>query len=141
MAHFAELDSNNIVIRVLVVRNIDITDENGQEQEQLGIAFLQKLFGGRWIKTSYNTHKNTHLENGIPFRGNFAGKNYVYDPFNDVFYPPAGPFPSWTLNRTTWQWVAPVPYPSDKKIYDWNEDTCTWIDTLSKDINIGVTRL
>jgi len=126
MAHFAELDSNNIVIRVLVVRNIDITDENGQEQEQLGIAFLQRLFGGNWKQTSYNTTYNHHPY-GTAFRGNFAGTGYIYDELNDVFYPPNGPFPSWTLDNITWEWVAPVPYPSDKKLYDWNEETKTWI--------------
>jgi hypothetical protein len=123
MAHFAELDSNNIVIRVLVVRNIDITDEHGNEQEQLGIAFLQRLFGGNWKQTSYNTNKNTHSEGGIPFRRNFAGKNYVYDPFRDAFIPPK------------------PEDPNNPDRYVLNEKTCFWTDTLQKNISIKVTRL
>jgi hypothetical protein len=83
MAHFAELDPNNVVLRVLVVSNEDITDENGQEQEQLGIAFLQGLFGAdtRWIQTSYNA----------TIRGVYAGIGYVYDAEADQFVPPPAP--------------------------------------------------
>lgn len=80
MAHFAELDSNKTVLRVLVVSNDDITDENGQEQEQLGITFLQNLLGEdtKWVQTSYNSN----------FRGTYAGIGYSYDEENDVFVPP-----------------------------------------------------
>lgn len=81
MAHFAELDSNNTVLRVLVVSNDDITDENGDEQEELGVAFLQGLLGEDtiWKQTSYNNN----------FRGTYAGIGYTYDEENDVFVPPA----------------------------------------------------
>ena len=83
MAHFAELDSNNTVLRVLVVSNDDITDENGQEQEALGITFLQNLFGAdtQWVQTSYNNN----------FRGTYAGIGFTYDEENDVFLPPQPP--------------------------------------------------
>lgn len=77
MAHFAELNQNNVVLRVLVVSNDDITDENGQEQEALGISFLQGLFGAdtRWVQTSYNGN----------FRGCYAGIGMTYDPVADIF--------------------------------------------------------
>lgn len=80
MAHFAELDPNNVVLRVLVVSNEDITDENGQEQEALGVTFLQGLFGAdtRWIQTSYNAN----------FRGKYAGIGDTYDEVADVFVTP-----------------------------------------------------
>jgi hypothetical protein len=80
MAHFAELDANNVVLNVLVVSNDDITDDNGQEQEALGIAFLQQLFGAgtRWVQTSYNAN----------FRGKYAGIGDTYDSVADVFVAP-----------------------------------------------------
>ena len=80
MAHFAELDSSNVVLRVLVVSNDDITDDNGQEQESLGVAFLQGLLGAdtRWVQTSYNGN----------FRGRYAGIGFTYDPDTDEFVEP-----------------------------------------------------
>lgn len=77
MAHFAELDPNNVVLRVLVVSNEDIADENGQEQEALGISFLQNLFGTdtRWVQTSYNAN----------FRSCYAGIGMIYDAQADLF--------------------------------------------------------
>lgn len=79
---------------------------------------------GQWIQTSYNTHGNQHPE-GRPLRGNFAGIGYTYDQTNDVFYAPQ-PFPSWVLNESTWLWEAPVPYPTDGKMYFWDEPTVSW---------------
>jgi hypothetical protein len=79
---------------------------------------------GTWIQTSYNTHGNQH-PNGTPLRGNYAGIGYTYDSVNDVFYAPQ-PFPSWTLNNTTWLWKAPVAYPTDGKVYKWNESITNW---------------
>ena len=79
---------------------------------------------GTWIQTSYNTHGNQH-PNGTPLRGNYAGIGYTYDYVNDVFYAPQ-PFPSWTLNNTTWLWEAPVAYPTDGKVYKWNESITNW---------------
>lgn len=79
---------------------------------------------GTWIQTSYNTHGNQH-PNGTPLRGNYAGIGYTYDSVNDVFYAPQ-PFPSWTLNNTTWLWEAPVPIPEDDKPYKWNESITNW---------------
>ena len=79
---------------------------------------------GTWIQTSYNTHGNQH-PNGTPLRGNYAGIGYTYDSVNDVFYAPQ-PFPSWILNNTTWLWEAPVAYPTDGKVYKWNESITNW---------------
>jgi hypothetical protein len=79
---------------------------------------------GTWIQTSYNTHGNQH-PNGTPLRGNYAGIGYTYDLVNDVFYAPQ-PYPSWTLNNTTWTWEAPVAMPTDGKDYKWNESITNW---------------
>ena len=78
MAHFAELDPNNVVLRVVVVDNDVMTDENGDEQENLGIGFLHGLFGGVWKQTSYNGN----------LRGKYAGIGDIYDAVNDVFVAP-----------------------------------------------------
>jgi hypothetical protein len=83
---------------------------------------------GNWLQTSYNTHANQHPE-GRPLRGNYAGIGYTYDYVNDVFYAPQ-PYPSWTLNNTTWTWEAPVAMPTDGKRYNWNEDTKTWSELI-----------
>jgi hypothetical protein len=80
---------------------------------------------GEWIQTSYNTYGNQHLLGGTPLRGNFAAIGYNYDKENDVFYAPQ-PFPSWTLNTTTWLWEAPTSKPTDDKFYRWNESTTSW---------------
>jgi len=80
---------------------------------------------GQWIQTSYNTHGNQHPE-GRPLRGNYAGIGHTYDATHDVFYAPQ-PYPSWTLSQTTWLWEAPVPYPTDGKIYHWDEATKNWV--------------
>lgn len=115
MAHFAEINSNNEVLRVVVVNNQLILDPSGQEQEQLGISFCQHLFGGIWIQTSYNSK----------MRKNYASQGYFYDIQRDAFIPPK-PYPSWILNEDTCQWVSPVPYPQDEKVYAWNEETQSW---------------
>jgi len=80
---------------------------------------------GQWIQTSYNTYGNQHSENR-PLRANYAGIGYIYDAENDVFYAPQ-PYPSWTLNQTTWLWEPPIPYPTDGKLYIWDETTKTWV--------------
>jgi hypothetical protein len=83
---------------------------------------------GEWIQTSYNTHGGQHPE-GRPLRGNFAGIGYVYDRENDVFYIPQ-PYPSWTLNTTTWTWEAPVPIPDNGQRFTWNEEQLQWIEQV-----------
>jgi len=81
---------------------------------------------GAWIQTSYNTIANTHTNGGTPLRGNYAGIGYTYDATNDVFYAPK-PFPSWTLNQSTWSWEAPIPRPTDGKQYAWEESSESWV--------------
>ncbi len=81
---------------------------------------------GTWIQTSYNTHGNQHPE-GRPLRGNYAGLGYTYDSVNDVFYAPQ-PYPSWILNNNTWLWESPVPYPTDGKVYIWDETITNWVE-------------
>jgi len=81
---------------------------------------------GTWIQTSYNTYGNQHPENR-PLRGNYAGIGYTYDSTNDVFYAPQ-PYPSWTLNNTTWLWESPIPYPKDDKVYKWDETITNWVE-------------
>ena len=86
---------------------------------------------GQWIQTSYNTHNGIHYgqdgkpDGGIALKGNYAGIGYIYDEINDVFYP-SKPYSSWTLNNTTWTWESPVPYPTDGKLYIWNENIKNW---------------
>ena len=118
MAHFAEIDNDNVVVRVLVVP--DDQEERGQEflASDLGL-------GGTWKKTSYNTIAGEHREGGTPYRKNYAGIGYTYDSTKDAFIPPK-PFASWVLNEETCIWDAPVAYPTDEKLYIWNEKTTTW---------------
>ena len=116
MAHFAELDANNVVLRVIVVDNKDTSDVNGVEKEYIGAAFCEKLFGGTWKQTSYNGN----------FRKNYAGIGYSYLPAPIDGFAPPRPYESWNLDPDTCQWVAPVPMPTDGQMYSWNETTQTW---------------
>jgi hypothetical protein len=118
MAHFAEVDENNIVLRVLVVD--DLHESNGQE-------FLANTLGlgGTWLKTSYNTSAGVHANGGTPFRKNYAGIGYSYDEALDAFIAPK-PYPSWILDEETCTYKAPVAYPTDGDMYTWNEETTSW---------------
>lgn len=121
MAHFAELNANNVVLRVIVVHNNELM-ENGGESEIKGIAFCQSLFGGNWMQTSYNA----------TFRKNYASEGFTYDAQRDAFIPPK-PFASWLLNEDTCRWNPPVPYPTDGKRYKWDESIVNWVEvTLSE---------
>lgn len=115
MAHFAELDKNNTVLRVVVINNNDCLDENGNESEAVGVEFCQKLLGGTWKQTSYNSN----------IRKNYAGPGYTYNSNLDAFISPQ-PFPSWTLDTETARWAPPTPMPTDGKLYLWNEETQSW---------------
>lgn len=116
MAHFARLDSNNIVQEVVVISNDIVNFADGLESEMLGIEFCNSVIGpGRWIQTSYNSR----------FRKMFAAIGGGYDEANDCFYEPK-PFPSWHLN-TDAEWEAPIPYPSDLHQYEWNELELIWV--------------
>lgn len=119
MAHFAQLDQNNIVLQVIVVANGVINDLPFSDSEPVGVAFCQSLFGVNtvWKQTSYNAS----------FRKNYAGIGYTYRADIDAFIPPQ-PYPSWILDEETATWTAPVPYPDDGKFYKWDEATLSWIE-------------
>ena len=125
MAHFAELDPDNIVLRVIVVNNEDITI-NGQESEAKGVAFCQSLFGPdtRWAQTSY-TGK---------MRKRYAGVGYSFDEQRDAFIPPQ-PYPSWVLDPETCDWVAPIPMPNDGHWYTWDESIQSWVKKAMTDVH------
>lgn len=108
MAHFAEIDSNNTVVRVLVVP--DDAEDRGKDYlaNDLGL-------GGTWVQTSYNAR----------IRKNYAGVGFTYDAERDAFIAPK-PFDSWLLDEETCQWKAPVEYPTDGVMYQWNEDNKDW---------------
>lgn len=114
MAHFAQIDENNIVTQVLVI-----------EQDVINTG----LFGepSSFVQTSYNTHGGVHALGGTPLRMNYAGTGYTYDSVRDAFIPPK-PYDSWELNEDTCLWDAPTPMPTDGKIYKWDEDTLSWKD-------------
>ena len=116
MAHFAKLDENNTVLDVIKVQNSELLDSDGNESEAVGIAFLNGLFAGTWKQTSYNGS----------FRGSYAVIGGSYDPDLDIFKP-LKPFPSWSWNTSSGEWVAPVTKPTDTSTnYVWNEATQDW---------------
>jgi hypothetical protein len=112
MSHWAEIDNNNIVLRVLVGPNY------GDEGE----AFFNAL-GGTWVKTSYNGN----------IRKNYAGIGFTYDATRDAFIGPK-PYNSWLLDEDTCRWQAPVPYPTDDLMYEWDEELTDW-KPIIKEIN------
>ena len=119
MAHFAKVE-NGIVTQVIVAEQ-DVIDSG--------------LFGSpsSWVQTSYNTRGGVHYgqdnqpDGGVALRANYAGIGHTYDAQNDVFYAPQ-PYPSWTISAPTWIWQAPTAYPTDGKLYSWNEPTTSWIE-------------
>ena len=123
MAHFAQLDENNIVLQIIVVNNNELLNENGVESKQKGIDFCTSLFGGVWVQTSYNTFGGVHVNGGTPLNKNYAGIDYSWD--GTGFAAPQ-PYPSWTLDKETYLWTAPVAMPTDGKPYSWNEDSKSW---------------
>ena len=122
MAHFAQLDENNVVLQVIVVDNKDTADANSVEKEHIGAAFCEKLLGGTWKQTSYNGTIRKH----------YAGIGYKYHADIDAFVAPK-PYASWVLNNTTATYEAPVAQPATElpqgKQYSWNESTTSW-DTV-----------
>ena len=110
MSHFAEIDLENKVIRVLVGDNNDPVGDEGYK-------WLVNNLGGTWIKTSYNGN----------IRFNYAGIGYYFDEVRDAFIAPK-PFNSWVLDEATCRWNSPVPCPQDGKMYNWNEDKLNWVE-------------
>ncbi len=105
MSHFAEINSDSIVQRVIVA-----------EQDFINSGAVGDSFN--WVQTSYNGN----------FRKNYAGTGYTYDKTRDAFIAPQ-PYPSWTLVEATCQWDSPIPYPTDDLMYTWDEDTTNWVET------------
>ena len=122
MAHFAQLNEENIVTQVIVVANQDTADQDGVENEAIGVAFCTNLLGGTWKQTSYIGN----------IRKNYAGIGYKYDADLDAFISPK-PYPSWILNNNTAKWEAPTVYPADGKIYNWNELTKSWVEVAAEE--------
>ena len=126
MAHFAQLDENNVVTQVIVVSNEDTSDSNGVEVEEIGVAFCKKLLGAdtNWKQTSYNNN----------MRVRYAGIGYQYHEELDAFIPPK-PFASWVLNEETADWESPDgPAPALTKaqtdarsFYRWDEEGGEWV--------------
>ena len=119
MSHFAEINNENIVQRVIVA-----------EQDFINSGKVGDP--NNWIQTSYNTRKGVHYapnssepDGGIALRKNYAGVGYTYDETRDAFIPPQQ-YPSWTLDEDTCLWSPPTPYPEDGKKYMWDEDTTSW---------------
>lgn len=117
MAHYAQLDEKNIVVQVIV----------GVDEPHDGEAIYAEATGQVWKKTSYNTFAGEHLLGGTPFRKNYAGIGYTYDPNRDAFIPPQ-PYFSWVLNEQTCHWDCPVPMPINEKQYAWDEQTRQWVE-------------
>jgi hypothetical protein len=122
MAHFAQLNENNIVIKVIVVHNNELLD-NGSESEEKGIEFCKSLYGNdtTWKQTSYNGS----------FRKTMAGVGFLYNQLRDAFLEPR-PYTSWVLNNETYTWQPPIPYPDDGNLYCWDDYTNNWVDMGEK---------
>ena len=108
MAHFAEIDENGVVLRVLVVP--DAQEHRGQDYMAVDLAL-----GGTWVQTSYNAR----------IRKNYAGIGMTYDAARDAFIAQQ-PHASWVLDEETCQWGSPVPYPTDGLMYEWDENITDW---------------
>lgn len=135
MAHFAKISNENKVLAVLTLDDKNTKNSEGVEVESIGQAYLEKHNNwpaNMWIKTSYNTSKNTHKKGGTPFRGNYAGIGYKWDAIDQIFWPPQ-PYPSWVKNMSEARWESPIgdaPQISDEEkllsAYIWNEETQSW---------------
>jgi hypothetical protein len=133
MGHYAFLDENNIVTEVIVGRNEDEVINGIADWEE----YYGKIRGQKCKRTSYNTlggvYTNPETKKTSKtkaFRKNYAGIGFTYDEDRDAFIPPK-PFNSWLLDEDTCLWNAPVAYPTDGKIYTWNEDTTSWVEIES----------
>lgn len=131
MAHFAELDANNVVVQVCVVSNMVIDNRSFPESEPIGIEYLKQIYNENknWKQTSYNNN----------FRKNYATIGGTYDPINDAFIS-IQPYPSWTLNTESFKWEPPIPKPTepidgDPNVlgYGWNEEVGYWKPIISGD--------
>lgn len=112
MSHYAKVIDNTVVQVIVAEEDVIQSGAFGNPTD--------------WIQTSYNTYGNTHKLGGTPLRANYACIGDTYDSEHDVFYAPQ-PYPSWSLNTTTWLWESPIPKPIDEFIYEWNEESLSWI--------------
>lgn len=126
MSHWAEIDANSIVTRVLV----------GPNEGDEGHEWFTSKLGGTWVQTSYNTHGGQHANGGTPFRYNYAGIGFTFSDAPEwsaqggAFIPPQ-PYPSWVLNTDTALWDAPVPMPTEGGPWTWDEDTLSWVEVTA----------
>ena len=128
MAHYAFLDSNNVVTEVIVGKD---EGEDGIDWEQ----WYGEFRGQVCKRTSYNTHGGVHRNGGTPFRKNYAGSGYTYNAERDAFIAPKF-FLSWILNETTCSWEPPTPYPTDDKYYRWDEPTLAWVEIVEQTYDV-----
>ena len=118
MAHYAKVENATVV--TVIVAEQDFIDSLPDKE--------------KWVQTSYNTRGGKHYapnsnteDDGTPLRYNYAGEGYTYDYGNDAFYGPS-PYPSWTLNKTSYTWQPPIGYPEDGKDYRWDEASTSWVE-------------
>tara|TARA_B100000029_G_scaffold160585_1_gene156422 strand:+ start:1962 stop:2429 length:468 start_codon:yes stop_codon:yes gene_type:complete len=144
MAHFAQLNDDNIVINVIRINDEDLKKKEWwdplglftgkKELEHLGVSLCQDLFNdksSKWKRTCKQTQNGKHYLGGTPFRKNFAGLGMIYDEERDAFYYPC-PHKSWRFNESTCWFVAPDPYPCkldpyDLNFYEWDEERMGWV--------------
>ena len=134
MAHFAELDQNNTVLQIVVISNVDILDENGNESEQKGIEFCKNLYGDdkKWIQTSYNTkfrYKYATIGDTYDEKYDaFVSPGYSYNEKYKRFLPPIPPqpHPLWWYDPDRLKWRPPFQKPWDTYQYEWDESISNW---------------
>jgi hypothetical protein len=120
MAHYAFINSQNIVTEVIVGKDeTDTTLDWEQHYAEFRLGMICR-------RTSYNTSGGVHRTGGTPHRKNYAGIGYTWDPIRDAFIPPK-PYPSWSLNEQTCLWNPPVAMPIDDNKYNWDEATTSWV--------------
>ena len=146
MAHFAKIDSDNLVLDVLTLNDSDMLDSENNPSEAVGQTYLQthnNWASNLWIQTSYNTHQNQHRLGGTAFRGNYAQPGYTWDSVNEIFWPEK-PYASWVKNTTDARWQSPIgdaPALTQAEweaysYYSWDEDayqadnTTGWVLTM-----------
>jgi hypothetical protein len=132
MAHYAKIGSEGIVEDIIVIDDINCLDSNGNEIESIGATFCQELFGGTWVKTSYNSFGGVHNTGKDPLRGSYAKLGDTYDSSREAFISNKEDYyESWVLNEESFQWEAPVTYPVPEGIHTfiqfyWNEGDLKW---------------
>ena len=120
MAHYALLNSANVVMGVITGKDETDTSQNWED-------YYGNFHNCVAKRTSYNTFKNQHSKGNTPFRGNYAGINSTYFVEHDLFMPPKL-YDSWSMVTADATWQAPSAEPTDGGMYNWNEDKQTWID-------------